>query len=291
MGIPHSQPPRSGLAEGPSCSTGWTGGSLRKGPDPLPLPQHRLPQPRRWPALPVPFLDHPWPHLGGQEAECEGTVLGTAGRGAKLTCRVAVSSLEMALGLPGADPEVFLPGWSLGAEEGAAPPLSAGAPGPNLSLQAQPGGAVLSGYTHPVLSPQGTGWKRGLQLSCPAWPRQLSDSSSLFCRGPCGHAALPPTPLLSLLSHLCTPCSWPPLARPPAHPPAHRSCLFPCLLPSAPPPPRLPSPSARPLLGYTFRPVSQCARTHVIPVFASMRLCAYVHVLRLCVRRVPHGGG
>lgn len=70
--------------------------------------------------------------------ECEGAALGAEGqvRGVEPTCRVVVASLEKVLGLRGADGEVFPPGESLGAVEGAEPPLSAGAPGPGLSLQA-----------------------------------------------------------------------------------------------------------------------------------------------------------
>lgn len=55
-------------------------------------------------------------------------------RGVKPTCRVAVASLEVILGLPAAGSEVFLLGWRLGAGEGTEPLLSAGAPTQGLSL-------------------------------------------------------------------------------------------------------------------------------------------------------------
>lgn len=69
-------------------------------------------------------------------AEQDGAILGTEGqvRGAKPTCRVAVSSLEVVLGLPGAGSGAFLLGWRRGAEEGAEPRLSAGARVRGLSL-------------------------------------------------------------------------------------------------------------------------------------------------------------
>lgn len=208
-------------------------------------------------------------------------------RGVKPTCRVLVAVVPEP---PGAGSEVFLLRWRQQPGAGAEPSLSAGAPVPSLSLEAQPASSVLRGMTPaPSRHWMGQAGSRASSPSAQPWPRAAFSNHRTFCpTSPWACVCCvpsPPTP------PSCAPRSWPTC---PPHPlatlgsPWGPPLSLPLTLPSGSLLLQLSSPSRSDM------PLPPSQHVHICP---SMCSCAYTCVLLcactcicVCVC-VSHSGG